>query len=50
MNADMMGWVSKLVEQYYVMSQLDGKPEKGERKLADEVALLLSHLLELLIE
>ena len=46
MNENAMEWVAKLLESFYEMSKLDGKPEKGERKLADELALLISHLLD----
>lgn len=47
MNADKMGWVKKMLEKFYELSGLDSKPEKGERKMADELALLISHLIEL---
>ena len=38
--------INKNVEQYMTFSKLDGKPEKGERKMADEQVLLISDIIE----
>lgn len=48
----MMGWMrsvkphgERLLLQYYEFSKLDGKPEKGERKIADDFILLFDEVL-----
>ena len=35
-----------LLGQYLEFSKLDGKPEKGERKIADDFVLLLEEVLQ----
>jgi len=35
-----------LLLQYYEFSKLDGKPEKGERKIADDFILLFDEVLQ----
>ena len=36
----------ELVKMYLEFSKLDGKPEKGERKIADDFVLVMSEALE----
>lgn len=36
----------KLLGQYLEFAKLDGKPEKGERKIADDFVLLLEEVLQ----
>ena len=35
----------ELLEAYLLYSKLDGKPEKGERKIADDFILILDEVL-----
>lgn len=37
--------VRTLHSDYLAFSELDGKPEKGERKIADDIVLLINDLL-----
>eukprot|EP00347_Sterkiella_histriomuscorum_P023059 403336110 len=38
--------VTQIHEEYFRLVQLDGKPEKGERKLADDLVVVINELLE----
>ena len=38
--------VQELHEQYLRVLEQDGKPEKGERKLADDLVILINELLD----
>jgi len=40
------GHAENLLSQYLEFSKLDGKPEKGERKIADDFILILDEVLE----
>ena len=40
----------KMLELYMEFKQLDGKPEKGERKIADDFILLFNEILESLVQ
>ena len=43
---DLMAKVNSLTAQYFEFVQLDEKPEKGERKMADEQVLLIAEMIE----
>ena len=43
---DLMAKVDSLTTQYFEFVQLDEKPEKGERKMADEQVLLIAEMIE----
>ena len=38
--------IRELHEEYFRVIEVDGKPEKGERKIADELVLLINEILE----
>lgn len=38
--------VRDLHEEYFLQGNVDGKPEKGERKIADEFILLINEILD----
>lgn len=38
--------VGPLIKHYHNFLELDEKPEKGERKMADEMALLIADILD----
>lgn len=38
--------VKAMYEEYLRILELDGKPEKGERKLADDLVILINEVLE----
>ena len=38
--------ITELHEEYFRVIEADGKPEKGERKIADELVLLINEILE----
>jgi len=38
--------IAQLHEEYLAALELDGKPEKGERKLADDLIILIDELME----
>ena len=38
--------IAQLHEEYLTALELDGKPEKGERKLADDLIILIDELME----
>jgi N-acetyltransferase B complex (NatB) non catalytic subunit len=38
--------IRDLHEEYFTVIEVDGKPEKGERKIADELVLLINEILE----
>lgn len=38
--------MAKLHQEYLAALELDGKPEKGERKLADDYVILIDELME----
>jgi len=38
--------VAKLHQEYLEALELDGKPEKGERKLADDLVIIIDELME----
>ena len=46
LTEEIMTYVKKLHSEYIRMVELDGKPEKGERKLADDLPLLINEMLE----
>lgn len=43
---DLMVKVNDLTSEYFEFVQLDEKPEKGERKMADEQVLLIAEMIE----
>ena len=49
-HASTKGDADKMLELYMEFKQLDGKPEKGERKIADDFILLFDEILESLVQ
>jgi hypothetical protein len=43
---DLMSKVAVLTSQYFEFVELDEKPEKGERKMADEQVILIAEMIE----
>lgn len=43
---DLKAFVAPLVDQYFELCKLDEKPEKGERKMADEMVLLVATIID----
>ena len=41
-----MQTVKKLQSDYLAFIDMDGKPEKGERKLADDIVIIINEILE----
>ena len=44
-STDIKEIVKELTDAYFRMKDLDGKPEKGERKIADDIVLILNEIL-----
>jgi hypothetical protein len=38
--------VKQVYSDYLEYSELDGKPEKGERKLADDLVIIINEILD----
>lgn len=45
-NEALFRLISQMHRDYFEMIALDGKPEKGERKLSDDLVLVINELLE----
>jgi len=45
-SSDVKTSVKELSEAYFRLKDLDAKPEKGERKIADDLVLILNELLD----
>lgn len=43
---ELMEQINKLTTQYFEFVELDDKPEKGERKMADEQVILIAEMIE----
>ncbi len=43
---DTIEFVKQIHEDYLKISEEDGKPEKGERKIADDLVLVINELLQ----
>ena len=47
---ELCAYLKPLVNQYYEFLILDEKPEKGERKIADEQIILIAQIIDQYIE
>lgn len=45
-QAEVLATIKPLLEQFQKYNVLDGKPEKGERKVADEMVLHIATIIE----
>jgi hypothetical protein len=43
---EMISAIRPLVDKFYEYTKLDEKPEKGERKMADEQVLLIADMID----
>jgi len=46
MKTEALGHARAMHQEYLRIVELDGKPEKGERKIADDLLLLINEVLE----
>ena len=45
-QGDVLEWLKPMIDDIQVISKVDGKPEKGERKIVDELVILVSDILD----